>query len=335
MKKILITTLFLLPAFSHAATLRIDPAVKEVAPGDVFVASVRVDVAPGECINAVSAAVQYPTNALRLNALSRGESIFSLWIDERINHELGQANFTAGIPGGYCGRTAGDPGQTNIVGKIAFQYIGTGNAGPVEVSFLPETEVVMSDGLGTKADLRTENMTLNIASSGTKKNEWLEIVKNDTFAPESFVPEIIQDTTMSGQPYFLVFDTTDKQSGVEHYELVEEDPRSFGFRLGSRVKAKLSLAKSPYILQDQTLSSRIVVRAFDHAGNMQEAIVPPKHIPPVFDPYSYEDYVLPVIIITLCVLIAGATVFWRKRRNEILVEDVLAEDQAFHDGDIK
>lgn len=326
MKKILITTLFLLPVCSHAATLRIDPAVKEVGSGDVFVANVRIDVAADECINAVSAAIQYPVNALRLNALSRGESIFSLWIDERINHDLGQVFFTAGIPGGYCGRTAGDPGQTNIVGKLAFQYVGSEVGMPVTIAFLPETEAILSDGLGTNASLNTESMVLNIAASGVTKNEWLEIVKKDTFAPEPFVPEIMQDTTVSGQPYFLVFDTTDKQSGVEHYELVEEDPRSFGFRLGSRVKAKLSLAKSPYILQDQTLSSRILVRAFDHAGNMQEAIVPPKNIPPVFDPYSYEDYILPAIVIALCVAIVSGVVFWKKRKSEILVEDLLSND---------
>lgn len=303
MKKILFLILFLSPFISNAATLRLDPETNNVGIGDVFVVSVRIDVDKDECVNAGNVVINYPTNILRLNTLSKGESIFTLWLDEKVDHNIGQASFTSGIPGGYCGHTSGDPGKTNIIGKLVFQYIGNNIGDVSNISFDPLTEIILNDGLGTKAELIAYPTTVTAIPSNKTKNEWLDFVKKDTFPPEIFTPIIIQDTTIAESPYVVVFDTIDKQSGVEHYEIVEEDPRSFGFRIGSRIKAKLSQAKSPYILQDQSLSSRIVIRAYDHAGNMEEQIIPPKNMPPIFNPYRYEDYIAPLIIIGLIVIV--------------------------------
>ncbi len=325
MKKILLTILFLFPFTLHAATLRFDPTEKQVGSGDVFVATIRIDTDEAECVNAVSASINYPKDVFRLNTISRGESIFTLWVEENVNHELGQINFTSGIPAGYCGRSSGDPGNTNIVGKLIFQYIANDGTPDSVISFMPETEVILNDGLGTKADLRLENLIVKNTISGSRKNEWLPLVNTDKFSPEPFTPEIIQDTTLSDKPYILVFDTTDKQSGVSHYEVVEEDPRSFGFRFGSRIKAKLSISKSPYILQDQTLSSRIVVRAYDHAGNYEESILPPRNMPPIFDPYRYEDYILPTILFFICLIIISIIVH---RRNKNRVNKNYSEEES-------
>lgn len=326
MKKLFLTTLFFLPFVSQAATLRFDPPVKEVNSGDVFVTNIRIDVKDGECVNAVGVSASYPTNLLRLNTLSRGESIFSLWIEEKVDHDLGQVRFTAGIPAGYCGRTAGDPGNTNIVGKIAFQYLGDAGSPDGSVSFLPETEVILNDGMGTKSELSVSNLAVKYSANNTSSNEWLDIVKKDTFPPEAFTPEIIQDISNPEKPYVLIFDTTDKQSGVEHYELVEEDPKSFGFRFGSRIKAKMSIAKSPYVLQDQTLSSRIVVRAFDHAGNFEESILPPKNLPPIFNPYSYDDYIIPGILLIICVMSVILITRHYYKKKEKTIEDIIDEE---------
>lgn len=321
MKKLYLTILFFAPLVSSAAALRIDPATKQVGSGDIFVATVRVDVEKDECINAATVVINYPADLLRLNTLSRGESIFTLWLDDSIDHNKGEVRFTSGIPGGYCGHTSGDPGNTNIIGKLVFQYKGNKIGEIINATFGAETEIVLNDGQGTKGELVTSGMSITSVESDHVKNEWLKIVKDDTFAPEIFTPIIIQDTSVEDSPYAVVFDTVDKQSGVEHYEIIEEDPRSFGFRFGSRIKAKLSIAKSPYILQDQSLSSRIVIRAYDHAGNMEEQIIPPKNMPPIFDPYKYQDYVAPTITVSFI----GAIIFIlrrRKRHNKDEIEVV-------------
>jgi hypothetical protein len=327
MKKIFYLILLLVPFVSNAATLRIDPAINNVGIGDVFVVNVRVEVDKEECVNAGSIIINYPSNLLRLNTLSKGESIFTLWLDEKIDHNAGKASFTSGIPGGYCGHTSGDPGKTNIIGKLVFQYIGSNIGDVSNIAFASETEVISNDGLGTKAELSVFPAQVTLIASDKTKNEWLEIVKKDTFPPEIFTPLIIQDTTIKDSPFVAVFDTIDKQSGVEHYEIVEEDPRSFGFRIGSRVKAKLSQAKSPYVLQDQSLSSRIVIRAYDHAGNMEEQIIPPKNMPPIFDPYKYEDYIAPILILAL-VALTYIVVRVIKKKKTLNISEVDQSDDA-------
>lgn len=326
MKKLFYATLFLMPFVSSAATLRIDPATKVVGVGDIFVANIRIDVAKDECVNAAAVSVSYPPNLLRVNTLSRGESIFTLWLDELIDHDKGVVNFTSGIPGGYCGHTSGDPGNTNIIGKIVFQFKGENVGSVANVIFTPDTEVILNDGLGSKAELIASGMTITSGTSSNLKNEWLDVVKNDTFAPEIFTPMIIQDNTVKDSPYMLVFDTIDKQSGVEHYEILEEDPNSFGFRFGTRIKEKLSIAKSPYILQDQSLRSRIVIRAYDHAGNMEEQIVPPRNMLPIFNPYKYEDYIAPTITVSMIGAIIFLFRWFKKRKTEHLIDDVISDE---------
>ncbi len=287
----------LLPVFAQAATLRFDPPLRASVPGDVFVSTLRIDVSPGECINAVSVGIAYPADLFSLETVSRGESIFSLWLDQVIDKSAGQIHFIGGIPGGYCGKAVGDPGQSNIVAKVIFQYKGNQASSPATIAMLPDTEVDLNDGHGGRAALTTLPMTVTYAATSTSRNEWIGVVNDDTFPPEEFVPEIIKDVNNPKSPYYLVFDTTDKQSGVEHYEVLEEDPNSFGFRLGSRIKAKPAPATSPYLLQDQTLSSRIVVRAYDNAGNMQEEIIPPKNYRSLLDTFSFSDYILPLILL--------------------------------------
>ncbi len=44
-----------------------------------------------------------------------------------------------------------------------------------------------------------------------------------------------------------------------------------------KTKSSFITGVSPYVLTDQLLKSRITVRAFDHAGNTQEAVLAPKN----------------------------------------------------------
>jgi hypothetical protein len=156
-----------LPLLANAATLRFDPPVRATVPGDVFIATIRIDVQPGECVNALTAGVSYPTQLLTLNAVSRGESIFSLWLNQEEDKAKGEIHFVAGIPGGYCGPAMGDPGQSNIVAKIIFQYKGSPESAPAVISFQPETEVDHNDGRGTKEALTKLPMSIQNSASST------------------------------------------------------------------------------------------------------------------------------------------------------------------------
>ena len=107
----------LLPSTLFAATLSLDPVEGSFGPGDMFVVTVRVDTDKDECINAADVAVAFPKDLVKVSAVSKGESLMTLWTDgPLIENEKGSVSWSGGIPGGYCGRVLGDPGKTNILG---------------------------------------------------------------------------------------------------------------------------------------------------------------------------------------------------------------------------
>jgi four helix bundle protein len=111
----------------------------------------------------------------------------------------------------------------------------------------------------------------------------------DTTKPEEFKPEIAE---IEGKKY-LVFSTTDKISGVDHYEIATLNQGGIFFN--AKPKLEWKVGKNPYLLGDQKLS-KIFVKAIDKAGNEQisEITLPSK-------PFPY--WIIPVIVI--CLLIIG------------------------------
>lgn len=271
---------------TYAATLSIDPDTKTVGPGDTFVVTLRLDTAPDECVNAVTAEILYPKDWMNASAVSKGESLMSLWVDEpSVDREAGRVFMSGGIPAGYCGRVQGDPGKTNIIAKIIFSIPGNMIGGKVAtgpitlpITFGPGTTVLENDGFGTPAALTLHDAAyVRELNSQGLKNEWLDIVHTDNIKPDLFTISVEQhESTFEGK-HFIVFSATDKQSGIHHYEIMEDDPENLGFVYGRKVKSSFITGTSPYVLTDQLLKSRITVRAFDHAGNTQEAVLAPKN----------------------------------------------------------
>ncbi len=260
------------PTMVSAATLYLDPDNGEYHPGDTFVVSVRLD-ANGDCVNVVSGEVSYPKDLLRASAFSQGESILTLWTETpKINGAEGRVSFTGGVPGGYCGRIAGDPGYANIVGKIIFSVLATAPVGATPmIEALPSSQVLLADGRGTPASLLVNKATFRIASgTGRVVNEWLDELRDDTVPPEPFAIDLHHDARTAGGKYFVVFQTTDKQSGVVKYELKEHDKDRPEYIRGERTLASWRPVESPYVLEDQTLNSTIIIRAIDNAGQIRE-----------------------------------------------------------------
>ena len=67
--------------------------------------------------------------------------------------------------------------------------------------------------------------------------------------------------------YWISFNTTDKQTGIDHYEIMEEPLTQFGSFQWGRADAPWIEERSPYVLDDQSLNSIIRVKAIDKAGN--------------------------------------------------------------------
>lgn len=282
---------FCAPLFSDAATLYMDPAETHAFRADTLTVNVRVDTDEDECINTVDGVITYDPAIVAVD-VSRGDSILTLWPESpKIDQENNRITFAGGIPNGYCGRIAGDPRLTNIVAKLVFQVpgfaVGLGGASnEANIVFAPETRVLLHDGTGADAPLRTfgSKVILDTKAGAKIQNDWLAAVNADIDPPAPFSIELVQNDEVFGGKYYIVFSTTDKQTGLDHYEVFEEPIEEMSlFRWGEPDRS-WTIAENPYVLADQNLKSIIRVKAIDKAGNERIAVFAPEDTARLIDP---------------------------------------------------
>lgn len=283
-----LATMMIVPCSTEAATLYLDPPSLTVGPEDVFEVKVKLGTGAGECINAANVSLNFPADVLAVKDFNIGDSIFSLWIDKpgqeslsKINAE-GKISFSGGLPGGYCGKISGDPGDSNILGSVIFTPKKPILFHKGGVDFGVETQIYLNDGQGTVAKMELQGMNAEIDENASAvRDDWSQRIVEDKFPPEPFMIEISRDEKVADGRYFIVFFTTDKQTGVDHYEVLEARPGDLvdngrgsllpflKGRMGKSGGSSVSFerASSPYVLKDQELDSVIKVKAVDKAGN--------------------------------------------------------------------
>jgi hypothetical protein len=252
------------PVFVFSATLYLEPKEETHKLGDHFRVRIRIDPEK-ECINTISVNLSFPKDILLVEGIDFGESIINIWVEKpssldikKIN-ETGIVSFSGGIPGGYCGRIPGDPGLSDVVAEIWF-FIPSAIVGEVkeqefEIKLLETSQVFLNDGKGTQANLKLLNSKIKVLPlQGGETNEWKDNLAKDRIPPEPFEIQIQRDPSIFGGKYFLVFQTTDKQTGIDYY-MVKEGNKEW------------KVAKSPYLLENQDLDEEIKVKAVDRAGN--------------------------------------------------------------------
>ena len=281
------------PSWVGAAKLYLEPSEVSYYQGDTFILKIRID--PGEeCLNTIKADLSFPSDVLKLVDFSQGNSILTLWLEKpSINQEKGLISFAGGIPGGFCGALPGEPDRVDLLGKIIFK-IEKQVVELQEIKFLESSQVLLHDGFGTPAKLSTQGTFLRVLSGvpAAPKEEWQEELEEDFSSPEPFKIEISQEPSVFEGKYFITFSTADKQTGVDYYEVKEG-------------KGEWQRGESPYLLEDQRLTSIIKVRAVDKAGNERIAeYAPPEK--PVF-------YYWPLALIFIAVI---AWVLYQKYRNK-------------------
>ena len=292
-----IIVFFLLLSFaspSLAATLYFDPSVGSLGPDNTFALDIFVNVE--NCVNTIEADVSFPYEQVEIQDFIVGESILSIWLkkpnknDFEVANKTGILNFSGGIPGGYCGKIPGDPGQSNKVARLIFHVkdLGEKSKDKLNFLFLPSTQVLLNDGLGTKDTLTAKTASFKYLKEKVAiSNEWQKQIDDDTIAPEPFIIELRRNKRMFNNQYYIIFSTVDKQSGLDHFEVLEIRPdqevgvvqANFWDKLwGKSISApSWKVANIPYLLEDQDLLSTIRVKAVDKAGNERFVeYVPPR-----------------------------------------------------------
>lgn len=325
-----------LPNQGSAASLYIDPANSNLHRGDSVTLAVRlnVDDSSGECVNAVDAVIHYSGKIEPVDT-SIGNSILRVWVQEPvIDTEAKTISFAGGIPNGYCGRVIGDPRLTNVIAEIVFWSpsfsVSKGADDELsEVSFSDSTTLYLNDGLGTKAKTNVYSAEITIDETPRTEitNEWGDRVKEDVIRPEEFSINLQkQEKEFNGQ-YYIVFSTTDKQTGISEYQIMEEPVTQFGSFEWGRADAPWVEARSPYVLKDQSLNSVIRVRAIDKAGNEYVAVYVPDPTIRTMSQNQLHTYIAVSISLVL-LLITIFVIFKLLKRRKLRHSINRSDDEA-------
>lgn len=291
-------TLFILIAAASFFPLRSLAAVITVGPSatDPQTVAVTLDT-QGEQVNAVELHLSFDTDLFSVSGINTGGSVIDLWVSgPSFSNALGTVDLAGIIPGG----------DTVASGTIATITL-VPKEPEVKTGFIFDSgQVFLNDGKGTPAPLSVVINPFTLAGAGSAPPALT------TKAPNAFTPEVGQDPSIFGGKYFLVFSTTDQQSGIDHYDVLEVPA-------GTKVTSSSpwTTATSPYLLQDQSLSSDIYVRAVDAAGNFRIEKVPAEHPRPAA---PAPLYAVEAVLGAIVVLLIGAGVIrrirqWKKRKR--------------------
>lgn len=127
---------------SEAATLYLLPSSQSVYQGETMLLEVRLNT-EGEEINAAEVKINFPQEIFQAVDTNRGNSIFSLWVQEPvISFGQGEVSFAGGVPNGFRGD-----------GLLASFILGASSLGSANVNFDQSSQVFLNDGKGTAANL--------------------------------------------------------------------------------------------------------------------------------------------------------------------------------------
>lgn len=282
------TLLFLISYFVNAATLYFEPTEGNYAKGDTFIKNLILDT-QNETINAIEAKISYPVDLLEVKEISTGNSILELWTNQP-SATKGIVSFAGGKPDGY-------KGKDGKVISIVFKVLKNGEG---EIKIDNNARVLLNDGKGTETKVETKSALINTAGSKTTEDEWEKLLKSDKIPPQPFKIKLSKDPFVFGNQHFISFATTDKETGIDYYEVLESPLNN-----KSNKASVWTRTESPYLLKDQSLKSEIMVKAVDKAGNERiEKLNPQK-----------KGYYL--IILILLIVVFGIIFLIVKRRRKI------------------
>ena len=249
MKKIsilIIGLLSLAPMISFATTFVLDAVPRKIGLDSDVELYVHINTR-GKTLNAVSGKVVFPADVFDVKEIQSGNSKINFWIQNPSETSPGEISFSGITPGGFSG-----PDE-----NLFYVILHTKREADSIVR-LSDVQAFINDGKGTEDTVTTSALELQV--SGSFASSTFNMPK-DTQPPENFRPAVGKDPDIYGGKYFLVFVAEDKGSGIGGYEVKE------GFW------GAYTTATSPYLLSDQSLGTRIYIKATDKAGNGRVAML--------------------------------------------------------------
>lgn len=276
----LLLTIFI-PIISYASEFYFEPSKLVTTENSKFEVRVMVDTG-GQSINAVEGDLLIPENMI-VTDIFYGNSLVVLWVEKP--EYRGQAVHFSGItPGGFMGII--DPGSPTGFGpgELFTLVLESKDKNSKEI-VIDRIQALINDGHGTSDDVSSESFVYKYGEIEIPYTR-----KGDNIIPDNFEPVLVKDPFFNNK-YVLIFETSDGQTGISHYE-VRENGHDW------------VVAKSPYVLENQINPKHIQVKAIDNAGNVRIAgVVDDAEIGRILDDKS--------VLIIMVLLVVLVLIFWK------------------------
>lgn len=149
-----VSVFFFAGSFVDAATLKINASSINLSPGSITTLSVVAN-SEGIPINNAEAKIIFPADLLEVVSISKGGSIFSLWVeDPAYSNSTGIITFNGGVP---------TPGFNGSNGTVLSFVVKAKKAGQADILF-SDAAVRADDGFGTDVLNSRTGRTLSIAA---------------------------------------------------------------------------------------------------------------------------------------------------------------------------
>jgi len=263
-------------ATAEAQSLSLTSGKDTYYKGDSFQVSLSINTG-GQIINTIEGAVSIPVDKFQILETRYGNSIISLWVEKpKIDSGKRIISFTGGVPGGFGGSN----------GPILSFSLKAKEVGSGKIS-LQDVKVLLNDGQGTELkNISLASLVLTVKEPVLKpaptvpeeeeKPEEIYLPVPDAVPPESFIPLVSRNPGVADNKYFVSFFAVDKDTGIFRYEITEK-PLILSY-ITSKFNKPWMAGESPYVLKGQFWAYKVIVRAYDQAGNYSEgAALKPFH----------------------------------------------------------
>lgn len=246
--KLLILSLFVLLSAHNVFAASLDLSVEKnsLQEDEVFIVNVSLNT-EGESINTLEGDLKYDEKFINAEAVNIGGSFISFWVEKPDTKTEGIIHFSGITPGGISG-------PKSEVFKVIFR---TQNIGDTVLS-LKNVSLFLNDGKGTTFPAKVKDVNIKI-NQGKSSEIIPDLISLDKVSPEKFTITRTKNKAIFDDKYFIAFSTTDKESGIDTYQVCEF--------------FKCVIAESPFLLKNQTPFYRIVVNAYDLNGNFVSSAI--------------------------------------------------------------
>ena len=276
--------LFVVP-MAQAASFSADNIPESVGVGQQFQLDIFVD-SENDILNTIEGSVKFSENDFKINDIRDGNSSILLWIDKP-KTVSGAVTFSGMTPNGIVR-------DKNFIISLILEPRRSAEA----LVTLTGTGY-LNDGNGTKVTIKPANFKISVKKE-LQPDISVADLKNDRETPEDFIPVIVRDDGLLSGKYAVIFETQDKFSGIDRYEIAEPKLGLFGVE-----KPKWGIAVSPYTLNDQSRESFVYIKAVDRNGNERIKKISPEK--------SFAVYKYSAIWFILIVLLLAIGYFTRKK----------------------